>query len=242
MTPPASASEPEPAQQYFFNGRVDLVTVKGLFDILLRFYGPQGWWPANSFDELCLGAILVQNTNWNNATLALRNLSERGLLSLSSVAEAPTEILLEAIYPAGTYRRKTSVIKTFSRDFVIAFETAKIFRRSDSSLSREWLLCRPGIGPETADSILCYGAGKPFLVIDSYTRRLGRRTGLLSEGDISYEGIQGKLQKDLPKDASVLGELHALIVRHGKHFCGKRPSCTLCPLKARCFYPKSCDP
>lgn len=218
------------------------MTAKGLFDVLLGFYGPQGWWPADSFDELCLGAILVQNTSWINATLALRNLSERGLLSLSSVAEAPTETLLKAVYPAGTYRRKALVIKTFSREFLIAFETAKNFRSSGSSVSREWLLGRRGIGPETADSILCYGAGKPFLVIDSYTRRLGRRAGLLDEKDVSYEGIQGKLQKDLPKDAAVLGEIHALIVRHGKEFCGKRPSCTICPLKTRCLFPKSCDP
>ncbi|MGC9372463.1 MAG: endonuclease III domain-containing protein [Thermovirgaceae bacterium] len=218
------------------------MTAKGLFDILLRLYGPQGWWPADSFDELCLGAILVQNTSWNNATLALRNLSERGLLSLKTIAAAPPGVILEAVYPAGTYRRKAFVIKTFSRDFSIAFETAENFRTSDSFVSREWLLARRGIGPETADSILCYGAGEPFLVIDSYTRRLAHRAGLLDAGDVSYEGIQGKLQKDLPKDAAVLGEFHALIVRHGKDFCGKRPSCTICPLKTRCLFPKSCDP
>jgi endonuclease-3 related protein len=218
------------------------MTAKGLFETLLRLYGPQGWWPADSFDELCLGAILVQNTSWNNATLALRNLSERKLLSLGAVAAAPPGVLLEAVHPAGTYRRKAFVIKTFSRDFLTAFETAENFRASDSSGSREWLLARRGIGPETADSILCYGAGKPFLVIASYTRRLARRAGLLNAGDVSYEEIQRKIQKDLPKDAIVLGEFHALIVRHGKDFCRKRPSCTICPLKTRCLFPKSCDP
>lgn len=216
------------------------MTAKGLFDALLGLYGPQGWWPADSFDELCLGAILVQNTSWNNATLALRNLAGGGLLSFNAVAAAPTEILLEAVYPAGSYRRKAFVIKTFARDFSTRFKNAENFRASDPSDSRKWLLTRRGIGPETADSILCYGAGKPFLVIDSYTRRLARRTDLLNEGDVSYEGIQEKLQKDLPKDATVLGEFHALVVRHGKDFCGKRPSCAVCPLKTRCPFPKSC--
>ncbi len=215
------------------------MTAKGLFNTLLRLYGPQGWWPADSFDELCLGAILVQNTSWNNATLALRNLSERGLLSLGAVAAAPREILLEAVYPAGTYRRKAIVIKTFSRDFSIVFKNAENFRTCDSATSREWLLAKKGIGPETADTILCYGAGRPFLVIDSYTRRLARRAGILNEKDVSYKGIQEKIQKDLPKDAAVLGEFHALIVRHCKNFCGKRPSCDVCPLLTRCPFPKS---
>ena len=32
--------------------------------------GPQGWWPADTREEIILGAILVQNTNWNNRTFS----------------------------------------------------------------------------------------------------------------------------------------------------------------------------
>ncbi|MFP4481592.1 MAG: endonuclease III domain-containing protein [Thermovirgaceae bacterium] len=215
------------------------MTTIGLFETLLRIYGPQGWWPAGSFDELCLGAILVQNTSWNNATMALSNLGKRGLLSLPAVAEAPPEILAEALYPAGTYRRKALVIKTFSRDFSDRFKTPDTFRKRETTSARKWLLGRKGIGHETADCILCYGAGKPYLVIDRYTRRLARRTGLLDEENLSYKMVQRLLQKGLPPKATMLGEFHALIVKHCKEFCGKRPSCLTCPLSANCPFPQS---
>ena len=38
--------------------------------------GPQYWWPAETPIEMMLGAILVQNTNWNNADIALSRLKE----------------------------------------------------------------------------------------------------------------------------------------------------------------------
>ena len=38
--------------------------------------GPQGWWPADSKVEILLGAILVQNTNWNNVARSLTKLQQ----------------------------------------------------------------------------------------------------------------------------------------------------------------------
>lgn len=38
--------------------------------------GAQHWWPAQSPIEMMLGAILVQNTNWKNADMALTRLKE----------------------------------------------------------------------------------------------------------------------------------------------------------------------
>jgi endonuclease-3 related protein len=215
------------------------LTAHELFEALLEIYGPQGWWPADSFDELCLGAILVQNTSWNNASMALSNLAEKGLLSLPSVASAPLWGLEKAVYPSGTYRRKAAIIAAFARDFTADFKTAESFRGGKPLSTRKWLLKRKGIGQETADSILCYGANAPFLVIDRYARRLVKRTGLVDERISSYEAIQECLQNDLPEDAQVLGEFHALVVRHGKSCCGKSPSCETCPLGARCSFANS---
>ena len=46
--------------------------------------GPQHWWPAESSEEMMLGAILVQNTNWKNADMALLRLKEKQTLILKN--------------------------------------------------------------------------------------------------------------------------------------------------------------
>ena len=52
---------------------------KRLMDIYERLYerfGPQDWWPGETTLEVCLGAILVQNTSWANAARAIGNLKK----------------------------------------------------------------------------------------------------------------------------------------------------------------------
>lgn len=55
---------------------MSMMTTEQLYKALLKHMGPQGWWPADTREEMILGAILVQNTNWNNAALSLRRLKE----------------------------------------------------------------------------------------------------------------------------------------------------------------------
>ena len=53
------------------------LTTEELYETLLEHMGPQHWWPAESSEEMMLGAILVQNTNWKNADMALLRLKEK---------------------------------------------------------------------------------------------------------------------------------------------------------------------
>ncbi len=39
---------------------------------------------------------------------------------------------------------------------------------------------------------------------------------------------------NLEADAALFNEYHALIVRHGKEVCRRRPRCEVCPLSAGC--------
>ena len=94
---------------------------------------------------------------------------------------------------------------------------------------REKLLDIYGIGEETADSIILYAAGKPIFVIDAYTHRLVERLGYSPQGN-SYSACQRLFMENLPDDASLFNEFHALIVRHGKDVCRKRPLCDKCCL------------
>jgi len=218
------------------------LTPERLFKILLENYGPQGWWPAKSFDELCVGAILVQNTNWSNARKAISNLAKAGLLSFEAIKAASLNDIIEAVYPAGTYRRKSAVIKAFSTDFTADFGTTATFRATATDSARRWLLERKGIGFETADSILCYGAERALLVVDTYTRRLAKRLGWMFLEKPSYEALQKHLQGKLPCSPGVLGEFHALVVCHCKNFCKRHPDCTACVLAEHCFFDMSAGP
>jgi endonuclease-3 related protein len=47
---------------------------------LVRRRGHAGWWPAQSAFEVCVGAILVQNTAWTNVEKALSVLRSRASL------------------------------------------------------------------------------------------------------------------------------------------------------------------
>jgi endonuclease III-like uncharacterized protein len=52
---------------------------------LLARGGHAGWWPGETPFEVCVGAILVQNTSWSNVEKALGRLRSRGLLEFAAL-------------------------------------------------------------------------------------------------------------------------------------------------------------
>jgi endonuclease-3 related protein len=95
---------------------------------------------------------------------------------------------------------------------------------------RDELLSIPGIGPETADSILLYALNRPVFVIDAYTRRIFLRHKLIDE-NWDYEQIKKFFEDNLPRDTQLYNEYHALLVKLGKQYCKKNePLCNTCPL------------
>ena len=57
---------------------VDLVRV---YEMLLKDFGRQFWWPAETRFEVMVGAILTQQTTWTSVEVAVRNLKREKLLS-----------------------------------------------------------------------------------------------------------------------------------------------------------------
>ena len=201
-----------------------------IYDLLLARYGHRHWWPAETPFEVCVGAILTQNTNWGNVEKAIANLKRDGLLSPEALRDVPDAVLAESIRPSGFFNVKSVRLKAF---------VAYLFVRYGGSLERmfagEWrelreeLLMVPGIGRETCDSILLYAGGKPSFVVDAYTRRLLAALGLI-DARADYETVRSLFMDNLPADPHLYNEYHALIVQHGKDHCRKRPHCTGCPL------------
>ena len=84
-----------------------------LFHTLFGIYGEQHWWPSKSGSrwEIVAGAVLVQNTAWENVEKALENLEAADLMSPERIASFPEEELRETIRPAGFFRQKASYLK-----------------------------------------------------------------------------------------------------------------------------------
>lgn len=206
-------------------------TLKEIYQRLFDALGPQHWWPGRSPFEVIVGAVLVQNTNWQNVKKAIRNLREADLLEPHALYEVPGEELEELIRPAGYFRVKARRLHNLLEFFVGRYDGSleAMFRAGPSTL-REELLAVDGIGPETADSILLYAGGLPVFVVDTYTHRVLARHGWIGF-DADYHAIQDYFQSSLPEDAALYNEYHALLVRVGKDYCRKsNPRCGECPL------------
>ena len=203
--------------------------LKESFRRLFTHFGPQDWWPARTKFEVMVGAILPQNTNWNNVERAIHNLREKGLLDPFTLKER-RKILPELIRPTGYYKSKSRRLLNLV-DYLIENYQGSVLRMRRKGLSklRQELLLISGIGKETADSILLYALDKPVFVIDAYTRRILKRHGFPSDDE--YDKLRYWFESNLPPRVDLLKEFHALLVMAGKTYCRKDvPDCLSCPL------------
>lgn len=212
------------------------ISVKRLYNLLLKQYGNRDWWPADTQFEVMVGAILTQNTAWRNVEKAIANLKNQNLMEPESIARANIKKLEKAIFPTGFYRQKARRVKNFSVYLMDHYngDLKKLFSKQTDELRNE-LLELNGIGPETADSILLYAGEKPVFVVDAYTRRLCERLGLCSTD--SYDEIQEFFMRKLPEDVQMYNEYHALIVEFCKTTCSRKPKCEICFIKHYCKNP-----
>jgi len=183
--------------------------------------------------EICAGAILTQNTAWANVKKALAALNSAGLLSQAKISACPLPRLERAVRSSGYFRQKARRLKYFCRRALR--EHPEGFRKWFASAGplRDELLTYKGVGPETADCMALYAAGKPGFVIDAYTRRIMERAG--PARGLSYDGWKALFERGLPSDVKMYNEYHALLVKLGKDFCKKtKPLCPRCPLDGVC--------
>jgi endonuclease-3 related protein len=198
--------------------------LKAIYDRLLACYGPQAWWPAETPFEVMVGAILTQSAAWGNVEKAIGNLKAAGKLSAAALRDTAVDDLAGLIYPSGYYNAKAKKLKALVEWLGRYGDDLSRLDNRDTAELRQELLNVHGIGPETADSILLYALNRPVFVIDAYTRRMFSRLGFKPIKD-TYDGWQELFTGNLPKDAQLFNEYHALIVRHGKQACRKAPRC-----------------
>jgi len=213
--------------------------MKKIYDILLKEYGLQGWWPILDYIgenptktgsisgyhqgdysfprndderfEICAGAILTQSTAWTNVEKALLNLKKRNVLNEKGIIKLSHGKLKELIRPAGYFNQKAKKLKKFAEFYI---------KMDGKTPHRDELLDVWGIGPETADSILLYAYKVPSFVVDAYTRRIFSKLGMI-DNKSTYDEIKSMFEDSLDRDYRIYQEFHALIVEHAKRCYSK---------------------
>ena len=231
-------------------------TLRSFYGALLRAWGPQNWWPAESRFEVIVGAFLTQNTAWGNVEQALANLRRARCLSAAGIRRVPLARLRRLLRPAGYFRQKAQRLKLFVAwlDANYGGSLERMFARPTTELRAE-LLTLKGIGPETADSILLYAGGHPVFVVDAYTRRILDRHCILP-ANAPYDDIRQSFERALRRAseprrmggqprhpvsrmssarvspvARRYNQMHALLVAVGHQYCRKSEArCEHCPL------------
>ncbi len=203
-----------------------------VYQRLHAHYGDQHWWPADTPFEMMVGAILTQNTRWQNVEDAIRNLKQANMLNPESMISCDINRLEGLIRPSGFFRQKARRLFELS-NFLLAHDGVRGLKRWPTMSLRVRLLDVYGIGPETADSILLYALDKPLFVVDAYTKRIFSRLGLF-EATMDYDDVQNYFFQRLPNSLQLFQEYHALIVEHAKRHCASRPQCDDCPLFDMC--------
>ena len=178
------------------------------------------WWPNSGTFEVVIGAILTQNTKWENVEKSLKNLRDNDLLSLEKLSYIELQTLELLITPSGFYRQKSKYIKLLSNNIISEFKTFNNFK---NRVNREWLLNQKGIGKESADAILNYACYKEAFVVDAYTNRLLNAFGYQFESydelqDWIVEQIYNNYSKIFPtlSRANAYARIHGMIVEYVK--------------------------
>ncbi len=200
------------------------VRINRIIGVLTDHFGEIPWWPG-SIDEVMVGAILTQQTRWENVERALVHLRNQGLCTLEIINRADMKEIEDAIRCTGFYRVKARRLKSLAARVIERYgETSGMVDIPTNQL-RKGLLEISGIGEETADSILCFALSRTSFVVDAYTERMAECMGVKERRG----ALKRIFEEVLPGDNYFYRQTHAHIVEYGKEFCGKKrcPECIL---------------
>lgn len=208
--------------------------LRKIYRDLKSHFGAKDWWPADTAFEVMVGAILAQNTAWTNVEQAITNLKMAHALDAPVIDTMSHEELASLIRPSGYYNIKSKRLKAYCSWYLQQGGYDRLNSLSTEQL-RSRILRVYGVGSETADDIVLYAFNRPVFVIDTYTRRIFSRLGLI-QGDEDYDDLRLIFETELGSDVPLFNEYHALIVNHAKSYCRKKPHCGSCPLAPNCTY------
>ncbi|MEC9491720.1 endonuclease III domain-containing protein [Flexistipes sp.] len=154
--------------------------------------------------------------------------ASESLFELSSEPEKmmnlAEEEIINAIYPAGFYRRKAVTIKAVCKDIVERFD-GKVPADLDELLSLK------GVGRKTANLVLVEGFGMDAVCVDTHVHRICNRAGFVKTK--TPDETEMRLREILP--VKYWKKWNEMLVSYGQNVCKPRgPLCSSCKLFHLC--------
>ncbi len=157
--------------------------------------------------------------------------TEKASKSLFAVADTPEKIvklpikrLEKLIFSSGYYKNKAKNIRHVSR-VLIEEHNGKVPK------TKEELLSIKGIGPKTANIVLCFSYGRDVIPVDSNVHKVSNRLGLVKTS--KPEETEVALMKVLPK--KYWREVNTTFILFGKKICTTiSPWCSKCQINKYC--------
>lgn len=202
--------------------------------MLYSHFGDTGWWPAESPDEVIMGAILTQNTAWKNVEMSLKRMKARGILSLEDLAKAEPEELGNIVRSSGFFHQKSSRLVSISSAILETYGSIAGMGNVGVEELKSFLISQKGVGQETMDCILLYVLDKPEFVVDKYTIRILGRVGI--QGSSTVKGVKEYVEDGFSGGTPGMRNLHGMFVELAKDFCNVKPKCSGCPVRKKCDY------
>ncbi len=176
----------------------------------------------NAFKILisCLLSLRTKDSNTKSVSTKLFKIAS----TPKAIASMPTKKLEKLIYSSGHYKKKARTLKHVSKE---------ILRKYNGKVphTKEQLLSIKGIGPKTANIVLCFAYEQCVLPIDTHCNRIPNRLGWVQTK--TPEQTEKQLEKILPK--KYWKEFNAIFVLFGKTICQPiSPWCSKCPINKYC--------
>jgi endonuclease III len=146
---------------------------------------------------------------------------------------ANTRTLRRLLRPVGLaeWRAKwlRAIAKQLHQDFG-AVSLQNLRHWSNDDIER-YLMTMPGVGIKIARCVMMYSLGRDVLPVDTHTKRLGMRLGL-----IKASGSARAIHQEFDSLAEGFAyDVHTNFVAHGRAVCtAQRPRCASCVLEPYC--------
>ena len=177
---------------------------------------------TNPFHTL-ITCLLSLRTQDKNTEIASKN--------LFAVADTPEKILSiplkkleKLIFKSGHYKKKSRVLKSVCKELLTRFD-GKVPK------TKEELLSIKGVGPKTANIVLCFAYDLCVIPVDIHCHRLPNRWGIIKTK--KPEETEEELMKIYPK--KYWRFINTAFILFGKNICLPiSPKCSICPVSKYC--------
>jgi len=168
----------------------------------------------------CLLSLRTKDENTEKVSKKLFAIAD----TPKKIAKIPLKKLEKIIYSSGYYKKKAKTLKHVSNELIKRFN-------SKVPDTKKELLSIKGIGPKTANIVLCFAYNQCVLPIDTHCHRIPNRLGWLKTK--TAEKTEIALESILPK--KYWREFNGIFVLFGKTICLPiSPRCSICPINKYC--------